>query len=146
MPHLRMRRGCPTGAAMPLCWSHAEYVSLVRSRHDGVCFHRVDPAYERYVMNPVPNCYEIWTVRHALRRMSRGKVLRIILASEATVVWSRDNWTRTNESQMTHQDELNLWFADFPTTDWPVGSTFAFTIFWERERRWENQNWQISVV
>ena len=22
---------------MPLCWSHAEYISLVRSRHDGVC-------------------------------------------------------------------------------------------------------------
>ena len=33
-----MRRGLPTGAAMPLCWSHAEYVSLVRSAHDGMVF------------------------------------------------------------------------------------------------------------
>ncbi len=33
----KMKRGQPTGAAMPLCWSHAEYLSLVRSRHDGVC-------------------------------------------------------------------------------------------------------------
>jgi glucoamylase len=45
LPEKGMRRGLPTGAAMPLCWSHAEYVSLVRSAHDGVCFDRVEPAY-----------------------------------------------------------------------------------------------------
>jgi glucoamylase len=43
-----MRRGQPTGAAMPLCWSHAEYVSLVRSAHDGICFDRVEPAFQRW--------------------------------------------------------------------------------------------------
>ncbi len=32
LPESKMKRGLPTGAAMPLCWSHAEYVSLVRSR------------------------------------------------------------------------------------------------------------------
>jgi glucoamylase len=41
-----MRRGLPTGAAMPLCWSHAEYVSLVRSAHNAVCFDRVEPAFQ----------------------------------------------------------------------------------------------------
>ena len=78
LSHARMKCGCPTGAAMPLCWSHAEYVALVRSRHDGVCFHRVDPAYQRYVVNPVPNRFEIWTLRYPMRRMARGKILRII--------------------------------------------------------------------
>jgi hypothetical protein len=34
---------------MPLCWAHAEYLCLVRSRADGVPFDRVAPAYERYV-------------------------------------------------------------------------------------------------
>ncbi len=67
-----MKRGSPTGAAMPLCWSHAEYVSLVRSRHDGVCFDRVEPAFQRYVVNPVPSRHEIWTLRHPLRRVSSG--------------------------------------------------------------------------
>src|SRR5437667_352155 len=146
LPHLRMRRGCPTGAAMPLCWSHAEYVSLVRSRHDGVCFHRVDPAYQRYVVNPVPNRFEIWTLRHALRRISSGKILRIILAEEATIASSTDNWQRTNESQMTRQDKLNLWFADFPTAECPVGLVFAFTIFWKRNQRWENRNWDVAII
>ena len=31
LPDGRMKCGRPTGSAMPLCWSHAEYVSLVRS-------------------------------------------------------------------------------------------------------------------
>src|SRR5881396_2674703 len=100
--HARMKRGCPTGAAMPLCWSHAEYVSLVRSRHDGVCFDRVEPAYQRYVVNPVGSRYEIWSLRHPLRRISRGKILRIILAAEATIVWSTDDWARTNQSDTTY--------------------------------------------
>jgi len=145
LPHLRMRRGCPTGAAMPLCWSHAEYVSLVRSRHDGICFYRVEPVYQRYVVNPRKNRYEIWTLRHSFRRVPRGKILRIILAEEATIAWSTDNWARTNELQTTHQDELNLWFGDFPTADWTVGLVFAFTIFWKREQRWEERNWQVAV-
>jgi glucoamylase len=146
LPDAHMKRGYPTGAAMPLCWSHAEYVSLVRSRHDGVCFYRVEPAYQRYVVNPRESRYEIWTLRYPLRRVSRGKILRIILAEEATIVWSTDNWTRTNKSQMAHQDELNLWFADFATADWPGGSIFTFTFFWKREQRWEGRDWQVKIL
>jgi glucoamylase len=143
LPHLR--RGCPTGAAMPLCWSHAEYVSLVRSRHDGVCFHRVDPAYQRYVANPVQSRYEIWTLRHSLRRISRGKILRVIFAEEAKIVWSNDDWTHTNHSDTTRESGLDLWFADFPTTEWPAVSMFTFTCFWKRDQRWEGRDWQVSV-
>jgi glucoamylase len=141
-----MKRGCPTGAAMPLCWAHAEYVSLVRSRHDRVCFDRVEPAYQRYVVNPVESRYEIWSLRHPLRRVSRGKILRIILAAEARIVWSTDDWQHTNQRDTTHQSELNLWFADFPTAEWPVGSALTFTFFWQRDQRWEDRNWQVSVA
>src|SRR3989441_1047815 len=146
LPHARMKRGCPTGAAMPLCWSHAEYVSLVRSRHDGIGFYRVEPAYQRYVVNPAQNRYEIWILRHPLQRMSRRKILRIILAAEANIVWSTDNWARTDQSATIHQDELNLWFADFPTADWPIGAVFAFTFFWKGEQRWEDRNWQVNIL
>jgi len=145
LPDGSMKRGCPTGAAMPLCWSHAEYVSLVRSRHDGACYDRVEPAFQRYVVNPVLSRYEIWSLRHRLRRVSRGKILRIILAAEATVVWSNDDWAHTNRSDTTLQSDLNLSFADFPTAEWLAGSIFTFTCFWKHDQRWEGQNWQVSV-
>jgi len=141
-----MKRGSATGAAMPLCWSHAEYISLVRSRHDGVCFDRVEPAYQRYVVNPVPSRYEIWTLRHPLRRVPRGKILRIILATEATIVWSTDGWEHTNKAETSHENALDLWFADFSTADWLVGSVLSFTCHWKGEQRWQGHNWEVSIV
>jgi len=101
-----MKRGCPTGAAMPLCWSHAEYISLVRSRHGGVCFDRVEPAHQRYVVNPVSSRHEIWTPRQRLQRIPRGKILRTVLAAEATVVWLRDNWATANRLDTARKDGL----------------------------------------
>src|SRR5207247_9301912 len=142
----RMKRGSATGAAMPLCWSHAEYISLVRSCHDGVCFHRVEPAFQRYVVNPVQSRHEIWSLRHPLRRMAHGKTLRIILATEATIVWSTDEWTHTNQSDTTHESGLNLWFADFPTAESPAGSVFEFTFFLKSDQRWQGRNWKVSLL
>ena len=141
-----MKRGFPTGAAMPLCWSHAEYISLVRSRRDGVCFDRIEPAFQRYVANPVPGKHEIWSLRHQLKKMPRGKILRIILASEATVVWSADAWTHTNKTDTLHEDGLNLWFADFPTMNLTANSVIEFTLFWKPAQRWEGRDWQVNVL
>jgi glucoamylase len=141
-----MKRGRPTGAAMPLCWSHAEYVSLVRSRHDGVCFDRVDAAYQRYVKNPVKSRHEIWMLRHPLRYMPRGKTLRIVLAEEATIVWTTNDWRQTNESQTTHVSGVSLWFVDLPTAELPGESQVEFTFFWKDEKRWEGRNFRVQVV
>ena len=140
------KRGAPTGAAMPLCWSHAEYISLVRSRHDGVCFDRAEPAYQRYVKDPVPSRHEIWSLRHRLRRMPSGKILRVILPSEATVVWSRDDWANGRGIDTRREENLNLWFADFPSQDMPVNSAISFTLFWKQEQRWQGENWQVIIL
>ena len=140
-----MKQGRPSGAAMPLCWSHAEYVSLVRSLHDGVCFDRVEPAFRRYVAEPLKSRHEIWSLRHPLRRIPRGKILRIILVAEATVMWSTDQWATTNKSSMTNNRALNLWFGDLPSEQWPGGSVIDFTLFWKDDQRWEGRNWKVSV-
>jgi len=141
-----MKRGYPTGAAMPLCWSHAEYIALVRSRHDGVCFDRIEPAYQRYVANPAKSHHEIWSLNHPLRQMASGKILRIILAAEATIVWSNDDWAHTNRVDTLHENGLDLWFADFPTSKESAGSAILFTILWKRDQRWEGRNWQVSIL
>jgi glucoamylase len=142
----KMKRGQPTGAAMPLCWSHAEYISLVRSYHDGVCFDRVQPAFERYVLKPVQHGHEFWTLRHQTRHIPQRKIFRIILPADATIVWSSDQWTTTHKSRTAHQTALDLWFVDLPTADYPVGTTAEFTLFWERDQRWEGRNWQVAIA
>ncbi|HVU27034.1 MAG TPA: glycoside hydrolase family 15 protein [Verrucomicrobiae bacterium] len=140
-----MKRGQPTGAAMPLCWSHAEYISLVRSHRDGVCFDRVEPAFHRYVAKPVKSRHEIWSLRHAIRRMSHGKVLRIILAAEASIVWTTNQWVETETTNTNSTSPLNLWFADFPTKHLTKGSTIEFTFFWGAEQHWEGKNYSIRI-
>jgi glucoamylase len=140
-----MKRGLPTGAAMPLCWAHAEYVSLVRSAHDGVCFDRVEPAFQRYVVHPVASRREIWSFRHPLGRMSPGKLLRLIVAADATVAWSADNWASTNRVDTTHNSALNVWFADLPTEGCLDGAVIEFTFLWKEAKRPEGRNYSVKV-
>ena len=145
LPGRELWRGRPTGAAMPLCWSHAEYVSLVRSAHDGVCFDRIEPAFQRYVVNPVKNRHEMWSVRHSIRRMPHGKILRLIVAADATVVWSADHWVSTHKADTAEISALAVWFADLPTADYPDGSVIEFTFFWKETRHWEGRNYSVAV-
>jgi glucoamylase len=140
-----MTRGKPTGAAMPLCWSHAEYIELVRSYHDGACFDRIEPAFQRYVREPLPIRREIWGFRHQLRSIPCGKILRMIVAAKATVVWSADGWANTAKSETGEVNALNLWFSDLPTEGLLNGTVVEFTFFWEAAQRWEGRNWQVHV-
>ena len=146
LPGGRMKLGGPTGSAMPLCWSHAEYLTLVRSRHDGVPFDRVEAAYQRYVVNRVRSRHEIWTLRHPIRRMPQGKTLRIVLPADAVIVWTTDDWKRSNESEANYVDGMNLWFVDLPTAELADKSQIEFTFSWKREKRWEGRNFRVEVV
>ncbi|HWD18217.1 MAG TPA: glycoside hydrolase family 15 protein [Verrucomicrobiae bacterium] len=146
LPSGKMKKGFPTGAAMPLCWSHAEYLSLVRSRHDGVCFDRIEPAYRRYVAQPVKSQYEFWTPRHRTTRLPRGQKLRLLLPGAATVVWTADNWATTQRTEARAQESLGLWFADLASEKLPAGRAIEFTFFWLSPEHWEGKNWKISVV
>jgi heme-degrading monooxygenase HmoA len=145
LPEKGMMRGLPTGAAMPLCWSHAEYVSLVRSVHDGVCFDRVEPAFQRYVVERKPHSHEMWSARHPIRRMPLARTLRLIVVADATIVWSANGWGSTQTMETTAIEALNLWFADLPTEDCPVGSCIEFTFFWKEAGRWEGRNYSVAV-
>jgi glucoamylase len=140
LPDGGMKRGHPTGAAMPLCWSHAEYVTLVRSRHDGVCFDRVEPAFQRYVAKPVPSRHEIWSLRHPLRRVPKGKVVRLILPAESVVAWSTDGWSTTTTCAANKIGELNVWYTDLPTETLPGGSVVEFRLSGN-----EGRNWRVSI-
>jgi glucoamylase len=145
LPGKRMKRGGPTGSAMPLCWAHAEYVSLVRSAHDRVPFDRIEPAFQRYVVNHPKNRHQIWSAHHPIRHMPAGQILRLILAVEAIITWSVDGWASTTKSDTTHLNPLNVWFADLPTGKCLAGSVIEFTFFWTQAARWEGKNYSVAI-
>jgi hypothetical protein len=57
-----------------------------------------------------------------------------------------EDGARTNLLDTIHESRLNLWFADFPTADWPDGSILTFTFFWKRDQRWEGRDWQVKTL
>jgi glucoamylase len=145
LPDRRMKFGRPTGSAMPLCWSHAEYISLVRSAHDGVGFDRIEPVFQRYVVKPEKSRHEIWSFCHPIRRASPGKILRLIITADAAITWSADGWATVNHSEPVELAALELWFADLPVQDCAGGSVIAFTFFWKEAQRWEGRNFSVVL-
>jgi glucoamylase len=146
LPGGKMVKGQPTGASMPLCWSHAEYLALVRSRHDGVAFDRVEPAFQRYVVQKVKSRHEFWSFQHPLRRMPQRKILRLVTLVEADVVWTSNGWKDVQSTGMTQETTLGLWFADLSTAKAPAGARIEFTFFWKEARRWEGRNFETAVT
>lgn len=143
LPDGKMKRGGPTGAAMPLCWSHAEYVSLVRSHQDGVCFDRIEPVYQRYAKAKTDSKIEMWTRAHQPQRIAQGKTLRIITDKAATVHWSIDGWVTANDL-VTRNAGFGCWFADLPSDPLQPGACIDFTLHWEE--KWEGRDFQVEIA
>lgn len=122
----RFEPGLPTGSAMPLCWAHAEYLSLVRSRADGLPFDHIAPAYERYVRRRSTSDLEMWTSTHRRTRMSAGKTLRVITGRATAIQWRVDGGPA---GQLTaRESSLGLWFADLPSAKFLAGAQIEFVL------------------
>jgi hypothetical protein len=88
---------------------------------------------------------QMWSARHSIRRMPPGQILRLIVAADANIVWSANDWASTNKADATHISALNVWFVDLPTEDCPDGSVIEFTFFWKEPERWEGRNDSVAV-
>lgn len=142
LPEGKMKRGGPTGSAMPLCWSHAEYLTLVRSHKDGVCFDRIDPVYQRYAKGATGSNTEMWTLAHQPQRITQGKTLRIITERAATIHWSADGWATANDLN-TRDAGIGCWFGDVPSNQLQAGAIIVFTLRWQEG--WEGKDFQVGI-
>ncbi len=144
IPEMHMKFGQPSGAAMPLCWAHAEYISLVRSHLDGVCFDRIEPVYQRYAVNKTTNRVEIWTFAYQPQSIGEGKPLRIICESSASIHWSSDSW-QSSQDLKTKVTSLGLHFVDLPIEKLDPGSKFQFTFHWSQPDGWQGDNFSVEI-
>jgi glucoamylase len=147
LPKAGMYRGRPSGSAMPLCWSHAEYLSLVCSKRDGKVFDRIEPAFQRYSVGAKRDCaLEMWTFRHRTRRVSVGHGLRLIISASARIRWSADNWQNEHDLETTPAGIAELHFADLPLNQHGAGTVVEWTFFWRESNQWESENFQAQIV
>ena len=143
LPAARMSRGGPTGSAMPLCWAHAEYLTLVRSRKDGAVFDCPPLVRERYAVGKTGSRLEIWSLAHQPPRIRAGRFLRIIIPSRAPVRWSADDWRSFHDAE-TRDSGLNCHYADLDTAKLPPGTRVQFTFQWKE--RWEGRDFAVKIA
>jgi glucoamylase len=87
----------------------------------------------------------MWSACHPIRHIPPGQILRLIVAADAHVVWSADDWAGTHKADTTRISALNVWFVDLPTEKCLDGSVIEFTFFWKEARRWEGRNYSVEV-
>lgn len=145
LPQASMHLGAPAGSAMPLCWAHAEYISLVRSVRDGVCFDRIEPIYQRYVVGKQSSRVDVWTLAHQPRQVACGRALRIICESAGSVHWSSDGWSSQQDTAL-QSNALGLFVADLPIESLRPQSVVVFTFHWESADQWQAQNYEVEVA
>jgi glucoamylase len=145
LPDLHLRLGRPTEAATPLCWAHAEYISLLRSASDGRVFDRFDEVADRYLGPSRPRSkLEIWKFRRRPTTVRAEETLRIIAEAPFRLHVSDDAW-RTSRDVDSVDTGVWLHYVDLP----PLGSagrSWTFTFYWTLEDRWEGTDFTVAAV
>jgi glucoamylase len=145
IPQRELFLGRPSGGAMPLVWAHAEHIKLLRSLRDNAVFDMPPQTFNRYIRNTPPPALSIWQLTARIDRIAPGRVLRLEFPNEARVHWSTDNWTTTADSP-TIATGLGVHVFDLPTEHLAAGSVVRFTMFWDRQNRWQGADFEVAIV
>lgn len=145
LPARELRRGGPTGSAMPLAWAHAEHLKLLRSLRDGRVFDRPPQPWQRYVVDRTPATHACWRFNHRLRDLRRGRILRIETLVPCVVRWSHDGWATAHDTPSVDPG-LGEHVVDVPTAALATGAALDFTFYWPGADRWEQADFHVVVV
>ena len=138
------KRGEPTGSAMPLCWAHAEYMSLVRSASDAALFGLIKPVHDRYVSSRPSSTHQMWSLVHQVGVMPSGKTLRVITKGPAIVRYSFNDSLDAAGEITTESTALGCSYADLPSQPLSLGSNITFNILTDSEQ--DGKAHQIEVI
>jgi glucoamylase len=165
-PEEKLTCGCPSGAAMPLVWAHAEYVKLLRSASDGKVFDLIPVVAKRYLTKDRSQSqYEVFKRRRHISSIPAGKTLRIVVGEPFRVVWSTDDWNTKHEDDAVGVDDAG-WFFDIATVapgapasgkagkgaaqkaknSLPQISQIVFTFYLPQTGQWEGSNFTVEVL
>ncbi len=108
-----LKRGRPTGAAMPLMWAHAEYIKLLRSLHDGAVYDRIAQVSDRYRTGRGRGSgIEVWKPNRHARTVVRGGRLRVLAPVPFRITVTAGDGL---DGDLTARDSgARVWFADVP--------------------------------
>ena len=141
-PDQHLYFGRPTGSAMPLMWSHAEYVKLLRSANDGKVFALNDGVKKRYITNRAKSArIEIWKPNYQVQEVEKGATLRIQAQTSFRLHWTSDDWKTTQDNDSTYMP-LGAEYVDIQVSE---AQSIRFTFFWLDTGKWEGKDYEVKT-
>ncbi|MEM8575072.1 MAG: glycoside hydrolase family 15 protein [Pseudomonadota bacterium] len=144
IPEHDLYPGKPSGSAMPLVWTHAEFAKLCHSLAAGRPVDRPQAAWARYQGIRPQIDYEIWGPRYKPTRIASGRALYIAVTAPALVHYGTNGWRNIHDIE-TDDTLLGVHVAKLPTDRLNPGDTIEFTLYWPESGTWEGQDYRIAI-
>ncbi|MEY2341237.1 glycoside hydrolase family 15 protein [Acidithiobacillus sp. IBUN Pt1247-S3] len=144
IPEKGLYPGQPSGSAMPLVWTHGEFLKLCHSTLQGHAVDRPAQTWKRYGGQRPQLDYRIWRLRHRLRELMVGQELRILLGAPFRVHWGIDDW---QDVQDLRAEDWELgYLACLPTRKLRPGQSVQFTLYWPESNSWQGENFTVQII
>ena len=143
IPEAHMYLGEATGSAMPLLWSHSEYIKLLRSSLDGKVYDYVPEVGDRYLNNRDRQSLEVWKSNRQITQIELGTTLRIIADKPFKLRYSNDDWSSKQDIESTEVESLNFHFVDLNPEE---AVSIKFNFYWTGSGDWQQGSYSLEVV
>jgi glucoamylase len=144
LPERRLFPGQPSGSAMPLAWTHAEFIKLVISRSLGYPIDRPAAAWRRYGGQRPEAARAIWCSHAPIRRIKRGQGLIIALSRPALVHWGVDGWNDVTDAKTVDMG-LGQHGLEIGAAALSQARMINFTFEWRDDQRWIGKDYQVDI-
>ena len=136
--------GQATGSAMPLAWTHAEYLKLVASRALRRPFDRPESVWRRYGGVRSAPKRAIWCEHAAVDAIRAGMSLIVVLDRPAIVHYGFDGWQRIADAATT-ANSLGVHVLRLDTARLLPGARVDFTFRYSARDRWIGTDYHIEI-
>jgi len=145
IPQRQLEPGKPSGSAMPLVWTHGEFIKLCYSRALGYPVDRPAATWKRYQGRRPEIAYDLWGPRYHPRHLRAGNRFIVALRAPARVHWGRNGWRDARDID-TKDTGLGVYAAELPTMGLDAGESLQFTFYWLEQGSWEGRDYEVQII
>jgi glucoamylase len=145
LPERWLFPGKPTGSAMPLAWTNAEFIKLMVSRHLGQPVDRPAAVWERYGGRRPDPKRVIWCLHARIGLMARGAALVLALPRAVVARWGTDGWQNVTDIE-SEDSGLGLHTVTLDAAAYGKAQRIDFTFQDIETRAWVGSDFQIAVA
>ncbi len=134
--------GRPTGGAMPLLWSHAEFLKLLVARDTGKPVELLKCMEERYGGRPPTAKTWHWRTEAPVRRLEQGRNLAIEDRVPFSLHYGFDGWKDVVD-RVAQSGPMGMWSVSFSADELEPHAELNFTR--RRDEVWEGADHRVTL-